>query len=463
MRSRLIILLIGIFTAVFNIGCGSDNNAVIKEKFSKAEELKENGKEEEAMETLLDASYRINDKTPLSIQTSIYTELGGLFYENHKLEDAGRYFQKAVDVARARDSLAAYPYLLWNLVLTVNDIDSAKAILSECRDLSDLDKGKYQFYAIRSRLNIAKACVIEEDVKTAESILDSITSAAQTDSILKIELIMERAIVYLAEDELGKGIEILHRLPSDSLSIDGKLEQSNLLCKAYRAMGDYESALSYMDSVMTYMDSIQSMKSSEQISQIEREYDHRIAKEQRERKIIIYTGSAFVILLIIMILLINRNRRLRARQVSLVEQISSLNIELSKPKENPDASAERKSDAIISRLRLTRELFATLPHYGLIAQANLEQNAEDISKDIQKELYNSIVARFSDVCNNLKDEYPALSSEDMMLGIMTYAGINKNVISVLLKSSDDALRQRKSRMKKKIPTELFDLFFCKTV
>ena len=462
MRSRLIILLIGIFTAVFYIGCGRDNDAAIKDRFSKAEELKAKGKEEEAMKILLDASSRIGDDTQLSVQTSIYSELGGLFYENHKLEDAGRYFQKAVDVARAHDSLAAYPHLLWNLVLTVNDIDSVKAILSECRDLSDLDKGKYQFYAIRSRLNIAKACVIEKDVKMAESILDSITSTAQTDSILKIELIMERAIVYLAEDELGKGMEMLHRLPPDSLSIDGKLEQSNLLCKAYRAMGDYESALSYKDSVMTYMDSIQSMKSSEQISQIEREYDHRIAKERRERKIIIYTGGAFVILLLIMILLLNHNRRLKARQFSLIEQISSLNIELSRPKENPESSVEIKTDAIISRLRLTRELFATLPQYCLIAQANLEQNAEDISKDKQKNLYNSIVAQFSDVCNNIKDEYPALASEDLMLGIMTYVGINKDVISVLLKSSDDALRQRKSRMKKKIPTELFDLFFCKT-
>ena len=49
-----------------------------------------------------------------------------------------------------------------------------------------------------------------------------------------------------------------------------------------------------------------------------------------------------------------------------------------------------------------------------------------------------------------------------MLGIMTYTGMNKDVVSVLLRSSDDALRQRKSRMKKKIPADLFDLFFCKT-
>ena len=420
MRNSLVILLIGLLTTLSYIGCGRDNNTIIKDKISKAEELKENGKEEEAMEILLDASSGINDNTPLNIQIRILSELGSLFYEKHRLKDAGRYFKKAVDVAREHDSIASYPNLLWNLVLTVNDVDSVKAILSECRDLSDLDKGKYNFFAIRSRLNIAKACVIENDVETAKSILDSIFPAAKSDSILKIESIMERAIVYLAEDELGKGIDMLNEIPFDSLSLDGKLERSNLLYKAYRAMGDYESALSYKDSVMAYMDSIQIMKSTEQISRIEIEYNQRIAKTQRERNAIIYAGSAFVILLLIIILLLNRNRKLKGRQVCLVEKISSLNIELSQLKENSDAAAERKSDAIISRLRLTRELFATLPQYSLIAQANLERNAEDMSKDIQKKLYNCIVAHFSDVCNNIKDGYPALSSDDMMLGIMTY-------------------------------------------
>ena len=153
---------------------------------------------------------------------------------------------------------------------------------------------------------------------------------------------------------------------------------------------------------------------------------------------------------------------MKARQVSLVEQLSTLNLELSQLKEKSESPIDLRSDAIISKLRLSRELFATLSQYSLIAQANLEQNAEDIPKEMQKRLYNGIVAHFSDVCNNLKDEYPTLSPEDMMLGIMTYAGMNKDVVSVLLRSSDDALRQRKSRMKKKIPADLFDLFFCKT-
>ena len=458
----LTVMAAGFILAMTSIGCVRDNTAVIKDKLSKAEKLKENGNEQEAVEALLDAANRIDDDTPLNVQTETYTQLGVLYYDRHKTEDAGRFFQKAVDAARAHDSITSYPNLLWNLVLTVEDNDSIKAILSECRDLSDLDRNRYGFLAMRSRLNIAKICAMTNDTETAKNILDSIASAVKTDDILRIEAIMEKAIVHLAEDDLENGINLLQALSNDFLSLDGKTERSQLLYQAYQTLGDYRSALEYRDSLATYVDSIQSIKSSEKISRIEREYNQRIEKEERERNTVIYIGCALVILLFIFILLLNRSRRLKARQVSLVEQISRLNLELSLLKENSESTIERKSDAIISKLRLSRELLATLPQYSLIAQANLERNAEDISKDLQKELYNCIVANFSDACNNLKDEYPALSPEDMLLGIMTYAGIGKDVISVLLRSSDDALRQRKSRMKKKIPADLFDLFFCKT-
>ena len=463
MKTKLIALTLYFILAVSFIGCGIDNDTIIKEQVSKAEELKESCKESEAMKVLLNASSRIDGQTPLALQTKIYSELGALYYDRHKLEDAGRYFKKAIDVARAHDSISSYPNLLWNLVLTVNDLDSAKAIMSECRDLCDRDREQFDFLAIRSRLALAKIYTMDNNMEIARSILDSVSSIAQLNNILKFESIQERAILYLAEDDLPNGIRLIKEQPLDSLSLDGKTERYQLLYKAYKEMGDYQSALSYRDSLAICTDSVQSIKSSEEISRIEREYNQKIAKEERERNAIIYAGSAFVILLMVIALLLNRSRRIKARQVSLMEQISRLNIELSRLKDNADnyGTEDKKDDVVISKLQLSKELFTTLPSHRLIAQANLERNAEDISKEIQKDLYDSLVAQFSDVCNNLKDAYPALSSEDMMLCIMTYVGLNKDVISVLLKSSDDALRQRKSRLKKKIPIGLVDLFFCK--
>ncbi len=457
---KLIILVSYAILAVSFWGCGTDSNVIIKDKLSKAENLKNEGNESEAMKVLLDASSRIDEHTFLYLQTDIYTQLGVLYYDRHKIEEAGRYFQKAVDVARANDSIASYPALLWNLILTVNDLDSIKTIISECRDLCDRDKEHYNFLALRSRLTLVQMYTMDNDVKMAKNILDSISSCTQDDDVLRIESILQRAIVYLAEDDLINGIRLINQIPLDSLSLDGKTNRYSLLYKAYREMGDYQSALLYRDSLTTITDSIQSIRSSEEISRIESQYNQRIAKEKRDRNIIIYAGSAFVFLLLIILFLLNRSRKIKARQVSLVEQISRLNLELFQLKDNSDSSEDKKHNALISKLQLSKDLFATLPPYQLIAQANLERNAEDISKERQKELYDSLIAHFSDICNNLKDTYPALSSEDIMLCLMTYVGINKDVISVLIKSSDDALRQRKSRLKKKIPTELFDLFFC---
>ena len=48
MKTKLIALTLYFILAVSFIGCGTDNDTIIKEQISKAEELKESGKESEA-------------------------------------------------------------------------------------------------------------------------------------------------------------------------------------------------------------------------------------------------------------------------------------------------------------------------------------------------------------------------------------------------------------------------------
>ncbi|MBD5275914.1 MAG: hypothetical protein HDS37_07470, partial [Bacteroides sp.] len=66
-RTLLTVMAAGFILAMSSIGCVRDNTAVIKDKLSKAEKLKENGNEQEAMEALLDAANRIDDDTPLNV------------------------------------------------------------------------------------------------------------------------------------------------------------------------------------------------------------------------------------------------------------------------------------------------------------------------------------------------------------------------------------------------------------
>lgn len=438
---------------------------VIEKELARSAALKTEGDSHNAMSALLNAQTHIDNTTPLRLKLDVYTQLGAAFYDVHKLEDAQRFFLKSVDEARSFDSISRHPELLWNLVLTVNNSDFVKQILTECRDICDGDID-FRSLGLRSRIALSKVYVMEGDARTAKEILDSIPASSLSDYILRTEVLMQQATIDLANKDFDSGIAILEKFNKDSLSLDGNVDRFYLISQAYREKGDYHSALTYRDSLTSCLDSIQSMRMSESINKVESEYNERIEKGKSERKTIIIVGIAVVLSLLIFVLLLNRSRRLKERQIALVNQISLLNLRLSSLQEKPDTELSEESvaervNALTSKLTLNKELFMSLPQFSLVTQANLERNAEDIPKNKQKDIVDTIIAIFSDVCNNLKEEYPTLSSDDMLLGIMSLLGLNKEVISTLLKSSDDALRQRKSRMKKKVSPEIFELFFSK--
>lgn len=460
-HSKALKYIIIIVLALSFWGCGEDNNVVVERELKQTSELTAKGDGQGAMTSLLNAQSHIDNNTPLQLKLDVYSWLGAAFYDVHKPEDAKRYFEKAVNAARESDSIDNHPELLWNLVLTISDNDSVKQILSESRDICNKDE-KYRYQSIRSEIALSKLSLLDGDIQTAKRTLDSISLFNITDHILNAELLMQKATVDLSSNDFDSSISILDNFSKDSLSIDGNVERYYLLTKSYEGKEDFRRALTYRDSLTTCLDSIQSMRMSESINKIEKDYEDKIKRDKSERKTLLILSSIVVVILLVFVLLINRSRRLKKKQVALVEQIYKLNLKLSSLQDTENTLSDvEKSNALIDKIRLNKELFSSLPLYVLIGQANLERNAEDLTKDRQKELYNAVVAQFSDVCNNLKEAFPLLSSDDMMLGLLTYIGLNKEVISVLLKSSDDALRQRKSRMKKKISPEMFELFFCK--
>ena len=443
------------------IGCKEDSNTPIKNKLWQATELNNNGEKDKAMTKLLEASSHINNSTPMSDKINIYTQLGALYYEDHKIKDAQKYFNKAVELAEEEDSLKQHPELLWNLTLTVYDNDSLKNILSLCRDYSDLDRLRFQFLAIRSRIALSKIYSIDGNYNLAKCILDSIDTSSLKNLGLYTDFIIQQAIINITDNKIDEGIEILNNLSNESLSVDGKRERVYLLHLAYKGKNDFQKALLYRDSLAIYNDSIYSLMTSDNLKNVASTFNNKLEKEKSNLRLSIIVGSIVVLFLLIIILLINKSRNLKSKQVSLSEQISNLNLKLSALQIEDVEYPQDKTEVIISKFKLQKELFFALPFSKLISQANLEQNAEDIPKERRKEIMEAIISQFSETSNNLKDEFPSLSSDDLLLCIMSYLGLNKEIIALLLKSSEDAIRQRKSRLKKKVTSEVFDFFFYK--
>lgn len=446
------------------MGCRENRSERIERELERAYELMEAGEDEKAFELLLDAQALVDESVSPKVKVNLYTALMAPYYNSYayRFGAAKEYAKKAAEVARDADSLQWLPGLLWNLILNTTDTDSVISYLKECRDLSDHYGDKYM--ALRSRIFLAKAIYLKGNLTGAEMIFDSIAKMEpELQSDHKVEMAMERAWMYRYNGENEKALEILRSVSPDSLSLDGKIMRYEELCELSRTSGRFEKALVYRDSLSIFQDSINSIISSEKLSEVENNYSKRLMREEAKQRLLWWIGGTSVLILIIVIVFLNKNRAMKSRQVKLIEQISELNVRLV---ELENKEAPHPSDTLsplMEKLRLTKEFYFTLPQSGLVSQLNMVPNPDDIPKEKIKALTESVIGSFSEVAANLRQAMPSLTQDDALLCLLNYIGANKDVSGVIMRSSEDALRKRKSRIKQKLHSELFNLFFSKSV
>ncbi len=461
--SRLLILLTLLTLMGGVIGCRENRSDQIQKDLNKAYELMNAGENEKAVELLLEAESQLDETVSPRVKVSLYHALTGPYYNAYSGR-GGRskeYAKKAIAIARETDSLQWLPGLLWNLALNTTNVDSVSSLLSECRDLSD----RYGNSVMSGRARRFLASIYfhyRDNQSEGERILDSLANKPDLDSDTHLEITMERATFYRAKGDYKSGIETLKSIGSKSLSLDGKISKYGSLYDMERESGNYESALIYRDSLALFQDSINKIKTTNKLSEIENQRNQALIREEGKRRLIWSIGGGVALLLIVTIFFLNRNRRMKARQVKLIEKISRLNLRLSELES--EKSKEDSTDivaALIEKFRLTKEFFFTLPESALIGQLNMAPNAEDIAKEKLKALTDSIIGNFSESCANLRQIAVAATPEDTLMCMLFFVGLHKDVVEVIMKTSDDALRKRKSRVKQKLPPELFDLFFSK--
>ena len=458
------VMLLGFIMISGLMSCRESRSERIERYLDRAYELREAGEDEKAFELLLEAQALVDESVPPKQKVNLYTALMVPYYNSYayRFGAAKEYAKKAVEVARDADSLQWLPGLLWNLTLNTTDTDSVISYLRECRDLSDLYGDRYM--ALRSRIFIAKAIYLKGDFAGAEIIFDSIAKMEpELQNDHKIELAMERAWMYRHNGENEKALEILGAVNPNSLSLDGKRTRYEELYEISRTSGRFEKALVYRDSLSICQDSINNIISSEKLSDVENNYSKRLIREEEKQRLFWWIGGATVLILIIVIVFLNKNRAMKSRQVKLIERISELNVRLAELENRNDPQLSDTLSPLMEKLRLTKEFYFTMPQSGLVSQLNMVPNPDDIPKEKIKTFTESIIGSFSEVVANLRQSMPSLTQDDALLCLLSYIGVNKDVSSAVMRSSEDALRKRKSRIKQKLPSELFNLFFSKSV
>lgn len=99
------------------------------------------------------------------------------------------------------------------------------------------------------------------------------------------------------------------------------------------------------------------------------------------------------------------------------------------------------------------------PVYSRLKQLNLKRDSETIDKKAAREILDGVIGQFADVCTNLRQLYDGMTYDDVLYCAAIYVGFSKELASVAFGSSEDALRRRKSRIKQKLPTAVFEAVF----
>lgn len=251
-----------------------------------------------------------------------------------------------------------------------------------------------------------------------------------------------------------------------NLNLYGRLSRYQNLYAIEIGKGRYESALEYRDSIDRIRNNIDSIGFDQKLSKTESDFATRLEKEKKNKAITAIIALCVIIILLVFLFAGVKRRLMMRKQLDLNEQILKLNLKIAQLTEshNESDTSDRNVNVdvqpeIIEKLKLNKELFMSQAIYGRLKQLNLKRDSDAIDKTAAKEVLDGVIGQFADVCTNLRQLYEGMTYDDVLYCAAIYVGFSKEVASAAFGSSEDALRRRKSRIKQKLPTAVFEAVF----
>lgn len=455
------IAVLAIFLLV--VACNSGHNSEIYRGLQKAENLISEDKKDEALSLLFELENNLDETIPDTLKYKVLSRIGSIYYSDFKKDKADDYFNKALAVARKcgkdYESMA-----LWNRCLTISDNDSILIYLKDCQNISHASGSRYT--EAMSGINLASAYIQTKNLDKAREILDTMEYVVGNDSVLINELANVRLNYLISSKSFDKAKETLDAQNVRDLNLYGRLSRYQNLYAIEIGKGRYESALEYRDSIDGIKINIDSISFDEKLSKTESEFATRFYKEKKSREITAIIALCIIIILLVFLFAGIKRRLMMKKQLELNEQILKLNLKIAQLTESHDESdtvgqndnTDIQSE-VIEKLRLNKELFISQPIYGRLRQLNLKRDSETIDKAMAREVLDGVIGQFADVCTNLRQLYDGMTYDDVLYCAAIYVGFSKELASVAFGSSEDALRRRKSRIKQKLPTAVFEAVF----
>ena len=286
------------------------------------------------------------------------------------------------------------------------------------------------------------------------------------------------SILYNLE-ETDSAIHYLSRA-STKANIYTKASIYQTLYEINKENKNYEQAILYNDTALTCYDSIQKIIHHTEINNLIKKhsidiYKEQIKKQSQQTKVIFIIGGLVTMFLFIytVMYISNRNKKthIHWQQLLMKNQTekATLKEEIRALSHANEINEHRYADILNQRIKLWHQslqicvrLFKTTTSYKKIQSIETSKNKKE--KEITQEelslIYQEINEAFIEAMQELLEQYPSLTQDDLSYCILNYLQLSNNTIKVCMKAgSQSALTQRKYRIKKQLSDLSFSIIF----
>ena len=436
-----------------------------------------------------------------------YFYLGCIYLEQKKLPTAIDFYLKAVDVMpKGRDSIFS-SMIYSHLGDCYSEQDLNKTALSMYKKAHTLCVGWDSLRTCYNLKNIGNAFLLERQwdsayyyYQQALPIAFSLNNSGLLSAIYKnmatlyneqnkfvdADACISRALGYLSEgesymaacsikgdimDNMNKKDSAVHywTIGAGSSNAYVKTSSYHSLFLESKRMEDWESSTLYADSFITFYDSIQIMNDRAEIDRLMDNHLvelHRYKLTAKNQRVVGSLVIVFLSLVFILIMLYFWRDRLRQKKyVSLQQQLMENRTETMLLHEESD---DMTKDRNIELYKLEEERFAIC--MSLFRATNGYKKLCELKESTPKarilivtnyrlKIISDIRRTFVDVMTDFKERCTTLTNDDLLYCILVLLDTPKEVIWDVMSSTPDAMKTRKSRIKNKMDTKLFEHIF----
>lgn len=436
-----------------------------------------------------------------------YFYLGCVYLEQKKLPTAIDFYLKAVDVMpKDRDSIFS-SMIYSHLGDCYSEQDLNKTALSMYKKAHTLCVGWDSLRTCYNLKNIGNAFLLERQwdsayyyYQQALPIAFSLNNSGLLSAIYKnmatlyneqnkfvdADACISRALGYLSEgesymaacsikgdimDNMNKKDSAVHywTIGAGSSNAYVKTSSYHSLFLESKRMEDWESSTLYADSFITFYDSIQIMNDRAEIDRLMDNHLvelHRYKLTAKNQRVVGSLVIVFLSLVFILIMLYFWRDRLRQKKyVSLQQQLMKNRTETMLLHEESD---DMTKDRNIELYKLEEERFAIC--MSLFRATNGYKKLCELKESTPKarilivtnyrlKIISDIRRTFVDVMTDFKECCTTLTNDDLLYCILVLLDTPKEVIWDVMSSTPDAMKTRKSRIKNKMDTKLFEHIF----